>query len=105
MMFASVAFPEGRNQTCIRPWPVREAGLGAPRGGTLVGEFRSSPVSELFSPKKCKKDERFCDSVRLSCDSQGRLRREAKLKSTPDLTEYIYGVALTGARLDASTSC
>jgi hypothetical protein len=71
----------------------------------IGGNFRSSPGIQGFSLKKFKKNERFCIPFRLSCELPVRLRREAKLKSTPDLTDYIYGVALTGAPLDACPSC
>jgi hypothetical protein len=86
----------------VEPYPNEQAHCK----DELAGEFlEQTGIRALLAKRNAKKDERFCGPVRLSCEFPARLRREAKLKSTPDLTEYIYGVALTGARLDASTSC
>jgi len=51
---------------------------------------KAADAANLFSLNKCRKNERFSSHVRLRCEFPRRLRREAKRKSTPDLTEHRY---------------
>ena len=98
-----VVYAEALGKSKMRKVP---ASRGMDRGFWYAFDSKLRTEPTFFRLRNAEKSERFCGHVRLRGEFPRRLRREAKRKSTPDLNDYrFYGVALTGARLDAGTSC